>query len=96
VVAATFLTAVAIAVGQGQLDHAVTPIGLAILLIATAAGLSHAMARFGHKHAYAMLATVGAFMTADLSHNTGPNGSTALPLAYYDVMKPDSTNDTIT
>jgi hypothetical protein len=38
---------------------------------------------------------VGVLMSADLSANNGPNESTALPVAQFDVVRPDCRNETI-
>lgn len=84
-----------IALWQGHFVHAVRPALIAIGCVGTAVLICAGLAKYGTQHAFAGLTAVAVFMTADLSINNGPNGSTALPLAYYEMMKPDSDNETI-
>lgn len=89
-----------IAVSEGQLLHVLKPGLIAAACLATAAAATSALASAAQRasnpgYAHALLAAVTAFTAADLWVNNGPNGSTALPVAYYDMMKPDSTNETI-
>ncbi len=93
--AAIFAAGLLIALWQGHFLHAVRPSLIAIGCIATAVLICAGLAKYGAQNAFAGLIAVTAFMTADLSINNGPNGSTALPVAYYDMMKPDSENETI-
>ncbi|MEQ1697018.1 MAG: hypothetical protein ABL901_14370 [Hyphomicrobiaceae bacterium] len=90
-----FGAGLSIALWQGHFVHAVKPALIAIACVATAVLICAGLAKYGAKHAFAGLTAVTAFMTADLWINNGPNGSTALPVAYYEMMKPDSDNETI-
>ncbi|RFB79506.1 hypothetical protein DYH55_12245 [Methylovirgula sp. 4M-Z18] len=51
--------------------------------------------QLGLEHSWLALALIGVLMTFDLRINNGPNESTALPSVQYDVLRPDSRNDTI-
>ena len=84
-----------IALWQGHFVHSLKPSLIAIGCLGTAIMICAALAKYGTRHAFAGLTAVAAFMTADLWINNGPNGSTALPVAYYDMLKTDSDNETI-
>lgn len=90
-----FAAGLLIALWQGHFVHSVKPSLVAIGCLSTAIVICAGLSKYGARHAFAGLTAVTAFMTADLSLNNGPNGSTALPIAYYDMMNPDSKNETI-
>jgi hypothetical protein len=65
----------------------------AVWMMSAGAALTIAR-RFAHAR---LLSTVlvAAFMTLDLAWNNAPNESTALPPAIYDVLRPDTNNETV-
>jgi hypothetical protein len=92
VLAALFAGAMALAAFKGTLGLALAPLLRAALTILVAAALIIAIGRLPTAGA---VAAAGLLMTADLGFNNGPNESTALPAATYDVLRPASTNPTI-
>lgn len=93
--AAIFASCCAIAVQQGHLADAVKPLIVAAVFMSSAKAACLWLPRLEARRASLGVLAAGAFMTADLAINNGPNESTALPLAGYDILKPDSTNETI-
>ena len=61
-------------------------LGAALTLVAA----DSARLRRSHAWATAATAAVPAFLVADLAWNNGPNESTALPPAVYEVLRPES------
>ena len=61
-------------------------LGAALILVAA----DPARLRRSHAWATAAAAAVPAFLVADLAWNNGPNESTALPPAVYEVLRPES------
>lgn len=95
VVAAVLLLALATAWGAGQTALAWRPvllslvwIGLSSLMLALPAGWLRAGPRF------AVIAPA-LILAGDLALNNGPNESTALPPAAYEVLKPNCRNETV-
>jgi hypothetical protein len=77
---------------------AMTPIPLAWAAMSIAAGLGALALAWKLTNAgratLAALALVGV-TTIDLAFNNGPNGASALPPSVYDVLRPDTQNETI-
>jgi hypothetical protein len=90
-----FAAAVMVAVGAGQFDAAVTPVAEAAAWIAAAGLVLGALSHLRAKPAFASVAVIAPLMIADLARNNGPNESTALPPARYDILDPDTKNETI-
>ncbi len=92
------MAAVALVVsgGAGHLADAVKPVALALGWFAAAAAvvlvLQRRLRAVGPVAAAILVAGV---VAADLGVNNGPNESTALPPQLYDVLRPDTHNETI-
>jgi hypothetical protein len=87
--------AVAVAWWKGRIEQASIPlaIGGASLL---ASFVVLVLARlFAPDRGTTALVLIGLVLTADLAVNNGPNESTALPPAHYDVMRADTSNETL-
>ena len=92
---AALAAAAAIAVWAGHFAHAWRPIAATVGWLAVAAALLYVLPRLARVRPLAALALPGALLTADLAVNNGPNESTALPPAIYEILKPDANNETI-
>lgn len=90
-----FAVALAIAVLKGRIAQAALPLVIAAACLVVSAALLLLARRFSHGRSMLLLAAIGACMTADLAINNGPNESTALPPAHFDVMRRETQNDTI-
>jgi Dolichyl-phosphate-mannose-protein mannosyltransferase len=85
---------VAVALKVGRVDVAIKPIATGIIFAASAIIVLFVTHRLASRPLIAAL-IVAAFATADLAWNNAPNESTGLPPAMYDVLQPDTTNETI-
>lgn len=90
--AATFVAAGALASFKGQMDVAAPALRFALLCFA-AALLGLALAR--RLALFPAMIVLAGVTAADLALNNGPNESTALPPAMYDVLAPGSKSETI-
>ncbi|MDB5649505.1 MAG: hypothetical protein JWL62_1025 [Hyphomicrobiales bacterium] len=95
IVLVPFALAVGVAVWKGRFAQASLPLVTAAICLAVSGLLLVGLRRFGPRHAMLALVAIGAVMTADLAVNNGPNESTALPPAHYDVLRTDTQNVTI-
>ncbi|MDP3256666.1 hypothetical protein [Bosea sp. (in: a-proteobacteria)] len=95
-VAALGAAALLLSAEQGRLAEAVKPVALAMVWFAAALallyGLRHLRAGLGPLAAAALVTAV---VAADLGVNNGPNESTALAPDLYDVLRPDTRNETV-
>ncbi len=89
------LTAALVAYAKGQFGYAAWPLAQAALWLAGAAIAITIAERANARDALLAAAIVAAFTSADLARNNGPNESTALPPATYDVLRPDTADPTI-
>ncbi len=94
-VGAILLLAIIVAARVGHLADAARPIALGLAWLALAAVAIRALDRLCPRRALVGLTGLALLMTADLAVNNGPNESTALPVARYDVLKRDCRNPTI-
>jgi hypothetical protein len=94
-IAAGLATAFAVAASAGRLSVALSPIAEAAAWIAAAAAALAMLSRLRRSPALASVLLVAALMTVDLARNNGPNESTALPPTRYDVLDPNTRNETI-
>jgi len=85
----------AVAYRVGHLAEAAKPIALAVLWMALAAAAVWLVSRIASRHALLSLTALTALMTADLAANNGPNESTALPAARYEILTRECRNPTI-
>ena len=93
--AAGIAAAVGVAVWAGHFAQAWRPILASIGWLALAAVLLLVLPRFARARSLVALALPGALLTADIAANNGPNESTALSPAIYEILKPDGNNETI-
>ncbi|MDB5642241.1 MAG: hypothetical protein JWN07_1558 [Hyphomicrobiales bacterium] len=94
-IALAFGGAVAVAWWKGRLEQAAMPLAVAgaCLLVSM---ITLWLARlFAPERGTTALVLVALCMAGDLALSNGPNESTALPPAHYDVMRPDTNNETI-
>jgi hypothetical protein len=91
---AILATAIGVALAVGKLDAAAVPIlmGLGWAAVGLAA---LAAARRLRARPFAAAWVLTLCMTADLAWNNAPNLSTGLPASFYDVLRPDTANQTI-
>jgi hypothetical protein len=79
----------------GRLSEAMQPLVTAAISLAAAAGALAVARRRIPLQPVLAAAIIAVVMVADLAINNGPNGSTALPPQTYDVLQPNTANDTI-
>ena len=84
-----------ISIRLGHVADAIKPILTASVCVSVAIAALWVLARFGSSNGGAALTIIAALMVCDLHLNNGPNESTALPVASFDVLKPNSANETI-
>jgi hypothetical protein len=95
VLAAPFAAGAAVAAWKGTLGLAALPLAKAALCLAVSVAVIALLPRLRERSPpLALLALVG-WVLLDLGWNNGPNESTALPPATYDVLRPDTTDPTI-
>ena len=93
--AAVFLISIAVAVREGAVAKAAGPLMLSVgLLVASAAAL-WVIRRYRLQQPWYCVPLLATLMVADLALTNGPNESTALPAAQYDVLRHDIDNETI-
>lgn len=92
---AIFASAAGVAWSVGKLDHAIIKIAAAASWCALALALVLAIRRSGAAARGMSFAALATLMVADLRANNGPNESTALPPAHYEVLRLDSVNPTL-
>jgi hypothetical protein len=95
VIATVLVASVGIALYFGKLDVALKPLILAAVLLSSATALLIYNRKFGRYSVHIPVALLSGFMVLDLAQNNGPNESTGLPPAKYDVLLPNSPNTTI-
>ncbi|PTM42308.1 YfhO family protein [Bosea sp. 124] len=82
--------------GEGHLGDAWRPVMLALGWFAAAAGVVLLLQRWrGAIGPVAAAVLVTGVVAADLGANNGPNESTALPPQLYDVLRPETRNETV-
>lgn len=90
-----FAFAVAVAWRFGHLGDALKPIAIALSLALGGVFLLRILQVHGQHYPIAAATALAAFMVLDLGVNNGPNESTALTPASYDVLNPETKNQTI-
>lgn len=93
--AAVFAAAVAVAVRVGRLAQAWEPIMMAFGWAAAALLCLWLLPLLARRNTGLCVAAAAALVTADLAVNNGPNESTALPVANYDILQRNCRNETI-
>jgi len=91
--AAAIAAAIWLAVTVGMTAAAVKPILTGVCFLLAATLVLHAARRF--TSALAAIVLIAAFTCGDLAFNNAPHESTGLPPARYDVMRPDTQNETL-
>jgi hypothetical protein len=94
-VAAWFAAAVGVALSAGHLHDAALPLAKAAIWAAAGAAAFLALRYLPARASVLSLLIVAPLMAADLRLNNGPNESTALPPARFDMLEPDTKNETI-
>lgn len=80
----------------GRIPVAITPLVIAVLCgVLALGGIVAARGLAQRDSALAAAVVIAATLVMDLSVNNGPSESTALPPQMYDVLRKDSTNETI-
>ncbi len=93
---AGFITAAVIAYSFGQLPVSATPILWSLGLTGAAALLLYLLTGpLRTARQPVVVALLAVFMCGDLCLNNGPNEFTGLPPANYEILRPDSQNETI-
>jgi hypothetical protein len=90
-----FAASFIVAVRLGHTADAIKPIITASVCVSAAIAALWFLGRLRSTNSAATLAIVVALMVCDLHVNNGPNESTALPVASFEILKPNSTNETI-
>jgi hypothetical protein len=92
---AGFLAMFGLAWSFGRLEQSAVPLASALLALgASALAIAWARARVTLDPRLAAAALL-ALVVADLARHNGPNGATALPPRYYEVLEPASKNATV-
>jgi hypothetical protein len=94
-IAAWFAASIVIAVWAGHLHEATVPLAKAALWLTAGALALAALRHVPARAASAGVLLVAMLMTADLRLNNGPNESTALPPSRFEMLEPDTRNETI-
>jgi len=92
---AAVLSGLALALAKNRLGYAWPMLLEGTLWLAAAMVVAVVAVRLAPARPLAAAALLGVFLTADLVRNNGPNESTALPPAMFDVLRPDSADPTI-
>jgi Dolichyl-phosphate-mannose-protein mannosyltransferase len=94
ILGAVFVSAAGLAFTTGKLNASIAPLASAACFMAAAMiGLMILRRLGGNTAAAALAATL--FISADLAWNNAPNESTGLATDTYDVLRPDTANETI-
>jgi hypothetical protein len=94
-VAAGFAAAAAVAFAAGHVHDALAPLARAAGWTAAAALALFVLMRLPVRASAAAMLVVAPLTAADLALNNGPNESTALPPARFDILDPGTRNETI-
>jgi hypothetical protein len=94
-VAATFAAAIAVALSAGHLQDALAPLARAAGWIGASALALLALRRLPARSSALAVMVVAPLVAADLGANNGPSESTALPPKRFDILDPDTKNETI-
>jgi hypothetical protein len=94
-VAAWFAAAVGVAISASHLQDAVAPLAKAAGWTLAAAIVLAILVRVPARSSAIAVLLVAPLMAADLAGNNGPNESTALPPKRFDILDPDTKNETI-
>ena len=86
---------VAMAVARDRLAQASGPILMTIVFLAASIALLGWLARRGKGAPHLALIAIGLLSAADFALGSGPNESTALPPAEFEMLRPNSANSTI-
>lgn len=89
------LTAFLLALMIDRVSLLAKPLGMAVLFFAAAAALLIALHERLDRKPLTVALALGVATCADLAINNGPGSATALPVAHYDVLQPDTRNETI-
>jgi hypothetical protein len=91
----SFAAAIALAITKNTVPIAAWPIAKAALCLAASLAVLSMLPALRVRRPRLAVGLVLALLVTDLAWNNGPNESTALPPADYDVLRPDSRNATL-
>lgn len=94
-IAAWFAAAVGVAVWAGHFHDAVMPLAKAAAWVGAAVLVLLLLRRLPARASVLSVLVVAPLMAADLALNNGPSESTAVSPARYDMLEPDTKNETI-
>ncbi|WP_293862036.1 hypothetical protein [uncultured Alsobacter sp.] len=86
---------VAVAAWKDRLGQAAGPLAMGLAFMAASVAALWAAPRLARRSATAAGMVLAGLLTLDLALGNGPNESTALPPSTYDVLRPDTANETI-
>lgn len=89
------VAALVLAFRHGHIGDAIKPTLHATAWLAAAGAALAWLSRDPRRHGTLAVIALAAFMSGDLYANNGPNESTALPVAQFDVLNPNCKNETI-
>jgi hypothetical protein len=95
VLTTVLIASVALAAWFGKLGDIVKPLLVATVLLSASTALLVYGRQLGRYSVHIPVVLLSGFMVLDLAENNGPNESTGLPPAKYDVLLPNSPNSTI-
>ena len=95
VMSAVLIASIVIAIYFGKLTEALKPLLVSAVLLSAATALLIYNRQLGRFSVHIPVVLLSGFMVLDLAQNNGPNESTGLPPAKYDVLLPNSPNTTI-
>lgn len=95
VVVASFVTGAVLAMRFDRVGQAASPFLVSLAIVAGGAGAIFLAWRIEPLRPVAAAAILMAFTVADLAWSNGPGSATALPSSYYDVLEPNTRNETI-
>lgn len=95
ILAIPFFVALSLVLAKGRIDQAAGPLVMAALALGGGAALLAWIAARQKAQPHLALALLGLFCAVDLGLGNGPNESTALPPAKFEMLRPHSTNTTV-
>jgi hypothetical protein len=96
IVAAIVAISIVLARQTNMLAIAAAPLVWGVGFIAAAVAALALARRLAPRSAVAAAVVLAAFSVADFGWNNAPNESTGLPVANFEAMRPDTTNETVT
>jgi len=95
IVATALACALLLALHFGRVQQALAPLAISAVLVSAGALVLALALRLRHIRPIAATAVIMIFTVANLAVSNGPGSATALPPETYDVLEPDTKNETI-